>query len=175
MERLMLSLNRVQPTATRNVIGDRGILVMDAASLDRLGQRAPQKRVRRPSTMVIRMLSALLAVAIGAIPARVAFAGQTLELPQTAAPVTSASTPIGDTTTPEPQPQAIAALPAGLGSIDDYESQDSDARPAPTANRVASRPFDRQSNHPSMANDVILGALILGVLAMELSGGHRHR
>jgi len=122
-------------------------------------------------------LAGFLAASVGLMPARMAVAEQVLELPQNAARLASPDASVEDAAQPEnPRPETIAAMPAGLGSVDDYESQDASSHSTTGAvSRPPTAPSERRSNHAALGNDLILGALVLGVLAIELRGAHQHR
>ncbi len=152
---------------------------MGAASIDSLRHRASQKRTRRWSKTLTLALSALLAASIGVLPARTAFADQVLELPQAAAPASSPDgSADGAAVEPEPQRQAMTRMPAGLGSIDDYENQGESSNPAGIASPPSNLRIDPNGpnrNREALVNDVILGALAIGLFAMEVHAAHQHR
>jgi hypothetical protein len=152
---------------------------MGAASIDSLRHRASQKRVRRWLRSAILVLSVVLAASICVLPARTAFADQVLELPQAAAPASSPDRSAdGAAVEPEPQRQAMTPMPAGLGSIDDYENQGESSYPAGIASAPSNLRVDPNGpnrNREGMVNDVILGALAIGLFAMEVHAAHQHR
>ena len=117
------------------------------------------------------MLSGVLALGIVLCGAPVIQAEQILELP----PTTSADSPLEaplPSRSVRPRSADVSA-PAGVGSVGDYENQDDSA--APGAANVTTRPrFERNSNQPALASEIVMGALVLGVLAMELHSAH-HR
>jgi hypothetical protein len=120
-----------------------------------------------------------LAASIGVLPARTAFADQVLELPQAAAPASSPDgSADGAAVEPEPQRQAMTRMPAGLGSIDDYENQGESSYPAGIASPPSNLRVDPNGpnrNREALVNDVILGALAIGLFAMEVHAAHQHR
>jgi hypothetical protein len=125
------------------------------------------------SRMLNVALSALLIAMISLMPAKAAFAEQTLELPQTAMPVETA---LKDAATPEKtRPEVVQPIPANLGSIDDYENQDGSSYTTNASNSSSPLPPDRRGNRAALTNEVLAGALILGVLALEFGGRHSHR
>jgi hypothetical protein len=137
-----------------------------------LRRRGSSKRAIRMSQMLNIALSALLIAMVGLMPAKAAFADQTLELPQTAVPVETAlaDAPIAE----KARPEALSPIPANLGSIDDYENQDGSSYAANTSTS-SPLPVERRGNQTALRNEVLAGALILGVLALEFGGSHHHR
>ena len=72
----------------------------------------------------------------------------------------------------------MAPMPSGLGSIDDYESQGESSSStgitsAPSNPRID--PNGPNGNRQALVNDVILGALVVGLFAMEVHAAHQHR
>lgn len=166
-----------KPNAERNVKDMREIWAMGAASINSLRHPASQKRVRRRSITFIVPLSALLAVSILTLPAPSVFAEQVLEVPQTAASTPLRDAPIDAEPEPEPQHRALAPMPSGLGSIQDYENQDESDRPVGFSNNPSNVRIDQfgsSGNRSALANNVLLGALAIGLFAMELHAAHRH-
>jgi hypothetical protein len=151
---------------------------MGAASIDCLRHHASQNRTRRWSRTLTLALSALLAVSTCALPATSAFAEQVLELPQAAAQTPSADAPAEAEAEPKPRRQAMTPMPAGLGSIDDYENQGESSYPAGIASpppNLRVDPNGPNRNREGLVNDVILGALAIGLFAMEVHAAHQHR
>ena len=148
---------------------------MGAASIDSLGHRASQKRVRRWSRLLTVALSAVLAVSICVLPARTAFANQVLELPQTTAPVSSPAASADGAAEPEPQRQAVAPMPSGLGSVDDYENQGESSYSGGIANAPSNLRIDPNGNRDALVKDVVLGALVIGLFALEAHAARQHR
>lgn len=171
---MMLNLwDATNPGAERQ--GYWGIWVMSAASINRLMHRVSGKRLLRWRRMLTLALSAVLAAGICVLPARSAFADQVLELPPTAAPASSRDASVDAAPEPEPKHHAMAPLPAGLGSIEDYEQQ---GEPSSSAGIAGARPslrIDPNNNRQALANDVILGALAIGLFALEVHAAHQHR
>ncbi len=69
----------------------------------------------------------------------------------------------------------MAPMPSGLGSIEDYERQ---GEPSSSAGIAGARPslrIDRNNNRQALANDVTLGALAIGLFALEVHAAHQHR
>ncbi len=174
LERLMLDLwDATNPGAERQGYG--GIWVMSAASINRLMHRVCGKRLLRRRRMLTLALSAVLVACICILPARRAFADQVLELPATAAPASSPDASVGGAPEPEPKHRTMAPMPSGLGSIEDYERQ---GEPSSSAGIAGARPnlhIDPSGNRQALANDVILGALAIGLFALEVHAAHQHR
>ncbi len=149
---------------------------MSAASIHRLGHPWSEKRPRRGLDRMTIVLSAVLAAMIAMVPAATAFCDQVLELPQPAAPVASTDASTNNAASPEqPRNQASAPMPAGLGSIADYENQDSEASSAAPLTSSAGAPIEHRGAQATVQNEAILGALVLGVIALELTAGNHHR
>jgi hypothetical protein len=149
---------------------------MSAASIHRLGHSSSEKRARRMLARVTIVLSAVLAAMIAMVPAAIALGDQVLELPQPAAPAASADASTNNAASPQRlRNEASAPMPAGLGSIADYENQDSDASGAATATSPAGAPIEHRGPQATVQNEAILGALVLGVIALELTAGNHHR
>jgi hypothetical protein len=155
---------------------------MSTASIESLGHRASHKRMRRGwSTLTVAFLVALV-TSICVLPMRTAFADQVLELPQAPARAASSDTSrdasryVPDDVAPKPAPhrRAMAPMPAGLGSIDDYESQDGSSSSSGIAGAGLSPRIDPNRNGDALANEVILGALVIGLFAMEVHAAHQH-
>lgn len=169
-----------KPGAGRNVKGMLGIWPVRVASMDFLGHRISQKWARRWSSALILALSAVVSVSICVLPARTALAEQILELPQESASPASVDAPAEVEPQPKPRRQPVTPIPSGVGSIEEYESQGESDGPA----RFASGPSNPQidvygttglsGNRGRMVNNVLLGALALGLLAMELHAAHHH-
>jgi hypothetical protein len=194
LERLMLVFSGAYPVETRSVKGSVGIMAIMVASIDSLGCRVAEKRARRRPKMLRLALSALLAATICGLPAtKVAFADQVLELPRVSAP---APAPLPDASyssdaVAEPEPPAkrnLTPLPADLGSVEDYENQGDEASSSPrfaSSSRFASSPgfasgpstirIDQGGGRDAMVTNVILGALVIGLFAMEMNSAHQHR
>jgi hypothetical protein len=154
-----------------------GIQVMDATSLYFLRHRESQKRRRRRSKTLIITLAVILAASICGLPTTDAFADQMLELPQVAAPAPMPHPRAVAEPDPESPNRAMAPMPPGLGSIDEYESQGDSEGPARLASGPSNLqidPYGPQGNRSSLASNVLLGALTLGLFAMELHAAHRH-
>jgi len=130
-------------------------------------------------------------------PIAVARAEQVLEIPQVKAPATSAPTPADTEATPVspryPRPEAVArrddapAIPSNVGSLEEYERQDTDDASSPRRNPPsgiygpgaalagANFQIDPGGNRQALTSDLVLGALMLGVFAMEMNEAHQHR
>ncbi len=121
-------------------------------------------------------MSAILAAGIGTLCPTAVSAAQVLEVPQL---IAAASTPrhsatrVDDAVT-EPGPEYAVATPEGVGSLDEYESQHTSAHPVLGSLSTAA-PVDPKANRSEMGNSILVGALILGVLAMELHATQQHR
>ncbi len=161
---------------------------MSAGLLHALRRSTSQKRASRRPRMLTVAIAALLTAVVGVAPARMAFAEQVLELPQPTAPSLSSGGPAeAGPAVEKSAPREVAPLPSGLGSIDDYENQDSSSRPSRyatgypagyAANGVGASGgtrIDHRGQPTQLQNEVMLGAVVLGVLAMELGRAHRHR
>ena len=174
LERLMLELyDATNPGVQRQWYW--GVWVMSAASIDGLIHRVFGKQLLRGRRMLTLALSAVLVACICILPARTAFADQVLELPATAAPASSPDTSADGARETQPKHHAMAPMPAGLGSIEDYERQ---GEPSSSAGIAGARPslrIDRNNNRQALANDVILGALAIGLFALEVHAAHQHR
>lgn len=170
----MLDLwDATNPGAERQGYG--GIWVMSAASINRLMHRVCGKRLLRRRRMLTLALSAVLVACICILPARSAFADQVLELPATAAPASSPDASVDGARETQPKHHAMAPMPSGLGSIEDYERQ---GEPSSSAGIAGARPslrIDRNNNRQALANDVTLGALAIGLFALEVHAAHQHR
>ena len=108
-----------------------------------------------------------------------ASAGPVLEIPQVLAPAADRknSAPSVDVS---PLPEEPAPAPSAVGSIEDYEHQDSYPYHAGVVSRPAA-PIDPganhapEGNHAALGNRAIVGAFVLGVLALELHAADGHR
>jgi|ERR1700683_2317654 hypothetical protein len=132
-----------------------------------------------------------------------AFADQVLELPQNAASSVSspASTVPADEpihphkhhhhaseSAAEASTAASAPLPANLGTLEDYERDNDEDPSAGAASNFASGPsypaysanpanpvFELSGNsHQTLAQNAILGVLMIGLFAMEVQAAHHH-
>jgi hypothetical protein len=151
-------------------------------------------KANRKRSFVARALAGTLAVSIGLMPAMKVFAEQVLELPQMTTPST---TPDLSSAAPphrrnqSAQRNAEAPLPANLGSIEDYEHQGEEDRPSyPGSSSYASSnlqgggfggnyggatlQFEPGSSREALTNNIILGAVVLGLFAMEVDAAHHH-
>ena len=143
-------------------------------------------RLRIPAVV----LSGLITLSMLALPLRNAFAdGQVLELPQVssaaiASPVTSddgLAPPVSASRHNSTHQQvADSTPPPGVGSLADYMHQ-SDEDSSPYAGSAGAMPmspgaggFDSNGNRSAMVNNVILGALALGLFAYEIHAAHQH-
>lgn len=164
---------------------------MRTATIDSLGYRAAEKRgCRRPKKLRLA-LSAFLAATICGLPAtRMAFADQVLELPRATAAAPAPDASYSADAVPEPEPRAsrnLTPLPADLGSVEDYENQ---GEPSASPRFAASPRFgtspsfaggpspvriDQGGSRDAMVTNVILGALVIGLFAMEMNADHQHR
>ena len=180
LERLMLvhsAMSCVRASDPGNErIGKWGISMGRFIATHCLRRRAPRKRQSRRLSLTVVALSAILAIAVAVIPARMAFAEQVLELPQTAAPSPTSDSSIESASLAESPHRSVAPMPAGLGTIDDYEAEGSSSpysagSGAPSGNA----PVERRASQNTLTNEVVVGALVLGVLAMELHAAHQHR
>ncbi len=90
----------------------------------------------------------------------------------------------------------MAPLPANLGSVEDYEHQDGEDAPSTSYSRRysssgfggqaagfggtggnfagANLQFDPGHDRQALTNNLILGALALGLFAMEVQASHHH-
>jgi hypothetical protein len=124
-----------------------------------------------------------------------ALADQVLELPQNSAESTSsppASIASPDETAPphKPRHRAMAPVPQNLGTLQDYErenGEDASGAPLNSANSAnfanfAGAPSNPATplfeiggnNHQTVAQNAILGVLMLGLFAMEVQSAHHH-
>ena len=130
-----------------------------------------------------------------------AFADPVLEIPQMNAPVPTEAPAASEASAPsrsshhaaQAQRAATAPMPANLGSIDDYEHQDGDDSSSYSARAASSGfggagaglgmpgnfgganlQFDRGNDRQALANNLVLGALVLGLFAMEVQASHHH-
>ena len=148
---------------------------------------ATQKSCRRGRKVLSKTppmaLMALLIASILVLPASRALAdGQILELPQVAE------------ARPQPQPSRrprVASPPAevadapipGMGTLQDYEHQDD--RPAQNPPQSSASlamggsngaiVVDPGGNRDALINDAILGAVAIGLFALEVHAAHHHR
>lgn len=130
---------------------------------------------RRLGRILKAALSIALGMALGAMPMASALADQVDEIPQASVPA-----PPSDTIEPGParsaKPREVAPMPAGLGTLEEYEHQGDPSYRAYRAHAAGSSSnvvFDRTGNRQVATNDIILGALALGLFAMELHAVHR--
>jgi len=83
-------------------------------------------------------------------------------------------------------------MPANLGSIDDYEHQEDEDRPAyaGSSGYASSNSsgggfggnyggttlrFEPGNGREALTNNLLLGAVVLGLFAMEVDASHHHR
>lgn len=87
---------------------------------------------------------------------------------------------------------STAPLPANLGSVDDYEHQDGDdssSSPRSASSRfsgsgggfatpgnfgAANLQFDPGNDRHALTNNLVLGALVIGLFAIEVQAAHQH-
>ena len=138
----------------------------------------------------------ILAFSITVLPVTKAVADQVLELPQTTTPAAAAA-PDVSTVAPithyrhnqSALGDSEAPTPANLGSIDDYEHQgEADQSSYRSSSPYASSggglggnysgatlQFESGDSREALTNNLILGAVVLGLFAMEVeSAHHRH-
>jgi hypothetical protein len=154
---------------------------MRDASIDSLRHQASQNRTPRRSTLskLSKLaISALLAASVCGLPATTAFAEQVLEVPRVAAP-TPAEAPVDAAVEPDPVHRVMAPMPSGVGSVNDYETQDESSYPpgalAPSARAPQGAFVDPAHNRQALTNDVIMGALVIGLFALEAHSAHQSR
>lgn len=177
---------------------------MSAATVNRGGHRAIGKRSRW--WFLTRALAVSLAASLCIAPITTALADQVLEVPQMAAPATSADASAKDAAPAAhprhshhevtERPKAMAPLPANLGSVEDYEHQDGEDAPSSSYSRRysssgfggqaagfggpggnfagANLQFDPGHDRQALTNNLILGALAIGLFAMEVQASHHH-
>jgi hypothetical protein len=138
------------------------------------------KHRRRLSKIPTKALAAILAMSICVTEAGMAFADPVLELPQLATTSTPIDTAADETAPVKPRPRETVAMPKELGTLQDYE-RESDSDPAVgnsqgfASSAPANRRFEANPSGQTLAQNVIIGALMLGVFAMELHAAHQHR
>jgi hypothetical protein len=166
------------------------LIAADAHSLrHRAYQKRHARRLRFPALAAVLMLTASMVM----LPAERALAdGQVLELPQTTTASAPPSTPYAapapaaypaDEAAPEPAPEpaevADATPPPGVGDINDYMHQD--GQPAQSHGQTGyAQPYpgshpDPHSNPPSLATTAIVGAIAVGLIALDVYASHHHR
>src|SRR5579862_1701594 len=145
-------------------------------------------------SLLKRGLAGILAIGIGLMPATHALAEQVLEVPQIATPASAASTASAGSEAPAAIPHhrhrqtaqrnIDAPTPSNIGSIDDYEHQE-EADSFPGSSRYASSSnfagsgfggnyggttlqFESGNSREAVTNNLILGAMVLGLFAMEV-------
>jgi hypothetical protein len=181
-------------------IKDRwGNEAMSAATIDRVRHRAIGTRSR---WFLTRVLAASLVASLCMAPVMTAFADQVLEVPQMTAP--AASAPDAAPGAPAhhsyheaaPRREAMAPMPANLGTLADYTHQDAEDAPSTSYSRRysssgfggqaagfggpggnfggANLQFDPGNDRQALTNNLILGALALGLFALEVQDAH-HR
>ena len=149
-------------------------------------------------SFLTRVLAAVLATTISLLPATKVLADQVLVLPQmttpTAAPDLSSPAPVyapDHRRNPSAKRTPEAPLPANLGSIEDYEHQGEEDRPSysGTSSYASSNfqgggfggnyggttlQFEPGNSREALTNNLILGAVVLGLFAMEVDAAHHH-
>jgi len=149
---------------------------MSAGLVHALRRLTSQKRARRRFSMLTLPLAALLIILVGVMPVRMVQAEQVLELPTSGAPAAASDASPDDVVAYEKSaPKAVAPMPSGLGSIDDYETQDSSPYAANSAGTRGTTHVDHRGQQSALVDEVMVGALVIGVLAMELNSAHHHR
>lgn len=156
---------------------------MSKVVTDILRDPVTQKSGRRVSRILSMVLSTVLAASILALPATKALAdGQVLELPQVAnAPSESAPVVRRRHVAPPPTQMADAPMPAGMGTLQDYEHQDdSTAQNSSSPSSFAiggsngAVGVDPNGNRDALIGDAILGAVAIGLFALEVHQARRH-
>jgi hypothetical protein len=67
-------------------------------------------------------------------------------------------------------------IPAEIGSIDDYENQGEPSSPARVGGGTPALRIDGSGNpREALVSNVILGALVIGLFAMEVHEAHQQR
>jgi hypothetical protein len=156
---------------------------------------------RRLSKIAARIVAGVLVTSLCLLPSSIAFADQVLELPQN--PASSVSSPASTAPTEEPihphkhhhshasesaaedSTAASAPLPANLGTLQDYERDNDEDPSAGAASNFAGGPsysanpanpvFELSGNsHQTLAQNAILGVLMIGLFAMEVQAAHHH-
>ena len=166
-----------------NVYGKRDVGAMCTGSNDCSKHYRSEPRARRWSKMATCVLATTLAASLCLMPVGAAFADQVLELPPTAqSPAPSRAFVNSSATESTPRHahrQAIEPLPEGLGTLQDYERETaSDTSAAPAAGYAtapANQRFEGNRNRDVVAQNAMLGVLMIGLFAMELSTAHHHR
>ena len=69
----------------------------------------------------------------------------------------------------------MAPMPSGLGSVDDYENQGESSYPAAVAGAPSNLRVDPNGNRDALVKDVVLGALVIGLFALEAHAAQQHR
>jgi hypothetical protein len=157
---------------------------MDVGSNDCAAQDRSERRGHRFSTIMTRALAATLAASIGLMPVGAAFADQVLEVPSSAEssmpPPAVASTSADETSPPRhAHREAMTPVPKDLGTLQDYqretESDPSAGPPAGYASAPMNPRFEGNRNRDQFTQNAMLGVLMIGLFAMELSQPHHHR
>ena len=142
----------------------------------------------------------VMATGVG-VPSSSAFAAQVLELPHTSTPALSSGLPVDpvepvdddipvERATPKAAPRKLPPMPAGLGSIDDYKNQGESESSYPAGYSAGAAPSSSMramgidlnnplnspnGNRQTLRNEVMLGALVLGLMALEAHSAHQNR
>ena len=156
---------------------------MDVGSNDCAAQHRSEPHRVRLWRAVIRVLTATLAASICLVPVGAAFAEQVLEVPSSAEsstpPRAVARTSADETSPRDAHREAMAPLPKDLGTLQDYEreteSDPSASAPAGYTSAPMNQRFEGHRNPDQLAQNAMLGVLIIGLFAMELSQPHHHR
>ena len=131
-----------------------------------------------------RVLAATLAVSVCLLPVGAAFADQVLEVPSSAEasmPAHAVAPGSADETSPprHARRQVATPLPKDLGTLQDYERETESDPSAGAPSGYASAPMNQRlegnRNRDQFAQNAMLGVLIIGLFAMELSQPHHHR
>jgi hypothetical protein len=154
---------------------------MTDASIDSLRHQASQNRTPRRSALskLSKLaISAVLAVSVCGLPATTALAEQVLEVPRVTAP-TPAEAPMEAAVEPDPVHRVMAPMPSGVGSVNDYETQDESSylvgATSPSISRANGARIDPSGNRQSLTNEVILGAVVIGLFALEAHSANQRR
>ena len=177
------------PMVTRETALRRGFLTFAPLRTHALEREVP-KMSRRRSPVASLVLSAFITLSMLVLPVRSAFAdGQVLELPQVSSAAVASPTTSDDYLAPQTpvsrhrsnrQQVADETPPPGVGSLADYMHQsDEDSSPYPaSAGAMSMSPaavgFDTSGDRSATVNNVILGALALGLFAYEIHAAHQH-
>jgi hypothetical protein len=158
---------------------------MTIGSNDCVAHHRSERRARGFSALTTRVLAATLAASLCLMPVRAAFADQVLEVPSSAesTPPRAVASTVAETSPRPTHRQALAPVPKDLGTLQDYEREtESDASASPRmggAPGLASAPmnqrFEASRNRDMMAQNAMLGVLMIGLFAMEMSQPHHHR